>query len=286
MIGGMFYSLWLLIGIWFIGDHSQKLQSHTSCGFTPIKPDLSQNVSQTHDAVPYSWPWMVLVCETTEIYELCKQDLSFGTVVGEKWVLAFGYDCTSDGIFEVYTKLYDRTTILNPPAKTFQVKNVYCNDGHMAFTIILLELSESIEFDRFVQPICLPMPEENPSKIHGNIAWVSGWSYYSDGDWCNKLQQATVISNVSDVDPETILYVKRKANVNQFYYGSPLMRQRENKRWYQHGIWSMSFGATKSNLKSGYRKSIANDEKIDFYTRIEYYCDWIKETTNGEVLCS
>ncbi|KAI1695331.1 hypothetical protein Ddc_21312 [Ditylenchus destructor] len=102
---------------------------------------------------------------------------------------------------------------LNPPAKTLEVKNVYCYDGHMAFTIILLELYESIEFDRFVQPICLPIP--NANDIHGNIVWVSGWSYYSNGDWRRKLQQAKVISNVSDVVPEEILYVKRKANNEQ-----------------------------------------------------------------------
>ncbi|GMT15237.1 hypothetical protein PFISCL1PPCAC_6534, partial [Pristionchus fissidentatus] len=62
--------------------------------------------------------------------------------------------------------------------------------------------------------------------------------------------------------------------------GGPLLMKSDEGRWFQVGI--TSFG-NNGNLLT--QQDISPAEFTGVYTNVKEYCDWIKETTDGEASC-
>merc|ERR1712002_315255 len=144
--------------------------------------------------------------------------------------------------------------------------------------IALLKLAEPIQFNRYVQPICLP---DQDYKFEDEQPFVVvGWGRLDQHDinYAEKLHQV-VIPLVSDkVCSSKDYYGERFAPGKQICCGYAKGGKdscqgdsggglvfNKNGKWYQGGVVSWGDGC-------------ANKNKPGIYTNVPRYVNWIKET--------
>ncbi|KAI1706433.1 trypsin domain-containing protein [Ditylenchus destructor] len=261
-------------------------QSEYPCGYTPIKPELHQKIGYLKDAKSHSWPWMAVICRPTEAQKCFDTLFMQGTIVGSRWILTLGSfkNCSSGdngNACEGAEVKLGVSSLMDPNAsfiQTFGVERMFVYldkdilDNNM---LTLVKLNGTIEYSRFIQPICLAVPSLDPYKIVGSPMWTVGWTSEKEG-FHNYLQQSQNFVNVYEDAPNKIIYTNYTLQGSIFLPGSPLLSQNVDKRWYQYGLlWFFSD-----------QESMEKEETYEnWFTRIGHYCSWISDTTGGEVQC-
>uniref|UniRef100_A0A0N4ZXY5 limulus clotting factor C n=1 Tax=Parastrongyloides trichosuri TaxID=131310 RepID=A0A0N4ZXY5_PARTI len=266
-----------------------------SCGSTPIKPNLdypkntSLNIVGGVYAVPYSWPWQVVWC-IAGWFSWCTMNCG-GSIIAPGWVMTAGHcvygDTDHASIFRVKTGVYDEALQNETGEVLHRVKKIYLHpqyqpDPDPTYDIALIELVDNITFTEHVQPVCLPLID-NGIVEEPNSAWATGWGTTSEeGNISKKLRQVK-LPFVNDETCDKEYPHELKTNVMicagtkgedtcQGDSGGPLVVQSKTGIWFQYGITSFGTGC-------------AEYKHPGIYSRVTAYCDFIKETTNGEVTC-
>uniref|UniRef100_A0A7E4V2X1 limulus clotting factor C n=1 Tax=Panagrellus redivivus TaxID=6233 RepID=A0A7E4V2X1_PANRE len=253
--------------------------ANLQCGQTPIHPILNNGIVGGHPAQPYSWPWQTLIHPGGSV---CS-----GSIVADRWVIsaAHCFDGVPENTVEVYSGVFGRR---HPYPKTsHKVRKIYLHPkyGSHGFNddVALLELDDSITFNHYTQPVCLPS-NDSSVVVPPNMAWVTGWGYLMDGGpLSNTLQQVhlpfvdinTCERNYGSHWINKALHIcagKEGKDACQGDSGGPLVVESSGGPWFQYGI--TSFGG-----KCGEKN------QPGVFTRVSNFCSWIEATTAGNVMC-
>jgi secreted trypsin-like serine protease len=163
--------------------------------------------------------------------------------------------------------------------KVFTVEKIIQHEGYASWKsnlndIALMKLNEKIEFNDYIQPVC--MPEATIGKLEGAMATVTGWGTTSEGgSIASKLQQVDVpiIANQkcgqkypSEDIVESMVCAGYDAGGKdscQGDSGGPFVINTSGK-YTQVGVVSWGYGCAQAN-------------KPGVYTRVSEYLDWIKK---------
>jgi len=257
--------------------------SEGSCGLTPVEPLLNPK-KKIETAQPHSWPWMAALCvpSTGNESELdcAKAEYGSGTVVGRRWVLTILKEPSQDVVetMRVRTGVHDRiTSPEEPDSRLYNISRVhefpYVRNGTIdgkSWTddtaVTLIELATDIHFDETVQPVCLSA-KDGDSKD----AWVTGWrrSRGNNVPPEAEMSQMHLRSYLTGLTQLVAVDMEQQWHKNMLTYeqGAPLVKKHDGGRWFQYGILYQDFlvGA--------------------MYASGPYYCEWIEQTTRGEVKC-
>uniref|UniRef100_A0A8B9Q6N0 Peptidase S1 domain-containing protein n=1 Tax=Apteryx owenii TaxID=8824 RepID=A0A8B9Q6N0_APTOW len=124
------------------------------------------------EAVPYSWPWQVSV-------QISDEHICGGAVLAKEWVVTAAHSSNSK-------KRTVKQFIIHP---SFNKTTMDCD-------IALLQLTEPLEFNHYVRPVCLPAKEEpiQPSRV----CIVTGWGAQAGGMQSLPFPGLSRLSDVKD----------------------------------------------------------------------------------------
>ncbi|KAE9549432.1 hypothetical protein FO519_007365 [Halicephalobus sp. NKZ332] len=245
------------------------------------------------------WPWLV-------VFEYIHDSGIFactGSIIHEHWILVAAH-CVNGGESrpESFLVRYGSTNITK--AKVVRVAEVFTHAHFAPITvsndITLVKISENLEFDEFVSPICL---EENTTFESDQIFVGAGWGTVFEYIQIDKGNDTIVESldelsrTVPDVAEERMMQLREPLE-NQTLIncvekicvgglnsgglpgdsGGPLMLLKDG-RWVKVGIASAIHGL--HNLPENRIDLL----EITTYVRVSSYCNWIREKTGGEVEC-
>jgi len=255
---------------------------HHQCGTTPIQPNLNHGLDGPVKAVPYSWPWQVVVYRRDDFHS-CG-----GSVIHNNWVITV-IDCVRNIHPEnVYVKAgvvdYMATTDTEASAQIVNVSEVI-RRGKSPF--VLLRLATPLNYTNQVQPVCLASVDAEQT-LPPSTGWIAGWGFAGGNQTDHQLKQANLpIVNMSICETEFAwpnrdtekMFCAAGNGVNycEGNLGDPIVQQGTNGSWWQYGVfganWSQNWGCF-------------GVDKPALYQRIRFNCDWIAKQTHNEVTCS
>uniref|UniRef100_A0A914YUA9 Peptidase S1 domain-containing protein n=1 Tax=Panagrolaimus superbus TaxID=310955 RepID=A0A914YUA9_9BILA len=151
--------------------------------------------------------------------------------------------------------------------------------------VALIELSEPLKFSEYIKPVCLDNTvDPYPNEILTQCGMGSDFKQFLKEEYSHFshdiLQDAPIQhinSSICQRDKSRICLGGVNHSSLPGDSGGPLMAIRDNQ-WIQIGICS-----TGSEKK--FEDESISGHFLDYYMRVSYYCEWIKETTNNEVIC-
>ncbi|XP_060749067.1 transmembrane protease serine 9-like [Tachysurus vachellii] len=235
------------------------------------QPPLSNKIVGGADASPGSWPWQVS-------FQSGGSHFCGGSLINADWVLSaahcFPSSSTSGITINLGMESLDLTNSNQQQrSASIIIINQNYNDNTKDNDIALVQLSSSVTFNNYIQPVCLAA--SNSSFSAGTVVWVTGWG--------------TIASGVSLPSPQTLQEVQvpivSNSNCAKAYSpitdnmlcaglaqggkdscqgdsGGPLV-VKSNGVWVQAGIVSFGNGCALPKFPG-------------VYTRVSQYQDWIK----------
>ncbi|XP_034991582.1 prostasin-like [Zootoca vivipara] len=163
----------LLLGLLQLIVLKDAASSEAVCG----QPVLSPRIVGGDAAPEGAWPWQVSFMEGTK--PVCG-----GSLINEKWVVSAAH-CFTKG-FEQYEVLLGAHKLSNPSSNlvTTTVQQVISHPDYKEHDgspgdIALAELKDSLHFNNYTLPICLP---DSSAQFSMNATcWVTGWGQVKDG---------------------------------------------------------------------------------------------------------
>lgn len=286
MVNLKYFHFFILIAVPIMGQKN--------CGQTPIKPNITSNLLVNKivggfDAIPYSWPWQILLCRTG--YQDMCGILCGGSIISPHWVLTAGHciykERTTPGVFRVRAGIFNENENASMGMQEYRINKIYLHpdywpDPDPQNDVALLELSTEIVYGDTVQPVCLPS-EDSDYISEPNTAWATGWGTVSEKEY--------VSMTLKQVEVPFVNYISCKGGypnrINVTYMvcagaegadtctgdsGGPLVSN-VNDAWYLFGVTSCG-----DDCGVLYKPGI--------YARVSYFCSWISTVTNGEAICN
>ncbi|XP_026207708.1 serine protease [Anabas testudineus] len=239
------------------------------CGRPPLKEDrIVGGVDATHGA----WPWQVDIQTDTDGH-ICG-----GSILTQNWVLsaAHCFPNPSDPTpYIVYVGRYQLNGI-NQRLSSHRVSQVVIPSGytdpHSGYDLALVQLSSSITWSNYAQPICLPASSTVfPTDM---LCTVTGWGNIREGvslPGVGTLQEVQVpilsqsscqqMYQTNPTETVNILYDMMCAGYQQGGKdscqgdsGGPLVCQMENGTWVQAGVVSFGLGCAQTNQPGVYTR--------------------------------
>ncbi|KAI1706230.1 trypsin domain-containing protein [Ditylenchus destructor] len=263
--------------------NSSIIRSAPKCGQTPIKPRFLANQT-SYSARPYSFPWAAAICHTPEYGGICY---GVASVISQRWILG-PYIGDPAKRFLLKIGFYDRSKSTEPGASIHRIKAIYNNPKFISavdYFSSLIELEEPLEFSTHIQPVCLPLSDTDLLPRHGTTrnSWVVGWAVNELSNRTNK----RLTQNFTRTDPNRVqqteyaisflpeissggLYSTTQHSFQNERGSSLLFKDNSTGRWFQYGILGWDF-----NL----------DFPLAEFSRVSIFCDWVTNTTAGEVNC-
>jgi len=270
-----------------------SIYAQQNCGQTPIAPNLNKDpkIFGGQEAVPYSWPWQVVLClgqGPDGDFGGCTI-IGGGTIVGNKWIMTAATTVdwyqNSPKQFRVKAGVYDQRSDDEPGEQMVHVKQItqhplYRPNPYYMWDIALMELSSPLVYTNQTQPVCLPI-DDTEFNVPGNTGWATGWGIQEDSSITYRLKQIHIaVENTSTCqDDYGFSYypgVMMCAGHTEHGpcnsdTGGPLVAQKDGK-WTQYGIISRGQGCA-----ALYHAGV--------YSRVSAFCDWISQTTSQELQC-
>ncbi|GMR44468.1 hypothetical protein PMAYCL1PPCAC_14663, partial [Pristionchus mayeri] len=256
------------------------------------------------------WPWQIMLREKqyrdngTSFINMCG-----GTIIGAQWILTAahcvrysqnGIDVTVKDAFvfaEVTSMEMDNVVDSMIDNHVYRMRDAFPHDNYTnkeyPHDIALIKLENPIEFDRSVSPICLPnsaqdIPSDGQAVVIGfgqssirgtneairdgnlreTIVPIVG-EHICEARWTNLLD----ITGEKWRENRVICAGAYGHDTGSGDSGGPLMMKSSDGRWFQIGVTSFGNPSTEADLFPG------------LYTDVREYCDWINDTTKGEVKC-
>uniref|UniRef100_A0A3Q0RHD8 trypsin n=1 Tax=Amphilophus citrinellus TaxID=61819 RepID=A0A3Q0RHD8_AMPCI len=271
-----------LTGLWLFSCMKPE-PSLGTCGHPsrPLPPQAKRIVGG-RSARPGFFPWQVLL--SVEDLSRVPEDRWFGSgaLLSESWVLTAAHVLRSlRRDTSVVPVAADHVKIFLHP--DFQPNN-YNND------IALLRLSERVEFNQLIRPVCLPPPhgqDDPPAPLPNSLGVVAGWGISNPNASTSSSPLPTLTSDplpvVSQVECEAS-YASRSVSYNitdnmfcaGFFEGGQdtclgdsggafVMEEEVSQRWVVFGL--VSWGGPE---ECGSRRVYG------VYTRVAKYVVWIQ----------
>ncbi|KAL0993667.1 hypothetical protein UPYG_G00111330 [Umbra pygmaea] len=246
------------------------MDSQEVCGTA----SLNTKIVGGEDAPPGSWPWQVSLQDKNGVY-FCG-----GSLINSGWVLtaAHCFPSTDTTGLLVYLGQQDQQGI-NINQISTMVSQIIPHPSYNTSThdndICLLQLSSSVSFTDYIQPVCLAAADS--TFYADTTSWVTGWGYIRNGVPLSPpgtLQEVSVpvIGNRQC----TCLYAGVYSITNNMLCagllaggkdacqgdsGGPLV-SKQGQVWIQAGVVSFGQGCAQANSPG-------------VYTRVSQYQDWI-----------
>ncbi|XP_071945875.1 trypsin-like [Antedon mediterranea] len=164
------------------------------CGKQAISPSNLKIVGGV-EARPGSWPWQVNFRQkyalTSGSYQFCG-----GSLINDKWVVTAGHCIGTKKPkvenYEVVLGAHERDAI-DSNQKSYGVSNVFLhenyNDRTLDNDIALLKLDSTVQFTKYISPVCLPDKDLQSYKAE---CVVTGWGDTETSSEIKTLQQVSV----------------------------------------------------------------------------------------------
>ncbi|CAM5149961.1 unnamed protein product [Natator depressus] len=253
------------------------------CGVPSNQPRfLFSRIMGGEEAVPFSWPWQVSI-------QISAEHICGGAALTKEWVVTaahcFTYKEQYRDLWMVVAGLHDITEQEHSQRRSVKQYIIHqdFNEITMDSDIALLQLTEPLEFNHYVRPVCLPEKDEvvQPSRV----CTTTGWGTHNeDREKSNKLQQLEVPILVSEACQN--YYVSHPGKVTQRMLcagfpleegkdsctgdsGGPLVCPSEDSGFYTlSGLISWGFGCGRKNYPG-------------VYTNVAVFIDWISHYINN-----
>ncbi|KAJ8416285.1 hypothetical protein AAFF_G00383070 [Aldrovandia affinis] len=277
------------------GITATLLSGGSKCGFPQVQNvfDRSLRIVGGQGAEYGSHPWLVSLRSGGSHF--CG-----GSILTDQWILsaAHCFSTVSKRFLKnvvVAIGEYDRT-VADAEEQTFTVKSIKVHENYhhstpMSYDIVLLELNGQIRFGRYVQPICLPLPDED--FIPGTTCVVSGWGQMKERGHLpailrevqlDLVEQAKCKYIIQTVKPgqKTFTVVcagpeKGGRDACQGDSGSPLICPREEGHWALVGVTSWGKGCGRSWINNRSKPPWKRGSP-GVFTSVQMFLPWIKET--------
>ncbi|RVE60344.1 hypothetical protein OJAV_G00180070 [Oryzias javanicus] len=140
----------------------------------------SKDKNGDEDGSPGSWPWQVLLKQNGQFF--CS-----GSLITNEWVLTSRYcvynphNITAHLGLEIQKKDEESSDEDEIYEETRSIDDVECHRSHgqdyyESNDICLFKLSEPVELDEDIQPVCLA--SEHSTFFDGTTSWIAGFTQY------------------------------------------------------------------------------------------------------------
>ncbi|KAK9409989.1 ovochymase-2-like [Crotalus adamanteus] len=256
-----------------------------SCGLASNQPRfLFNRIVGGEEAVPHSWPWQASL-------QILNENICGGAVLTRTWVVTAAHCLKKEGKYQDLWRVVVGTHDIKEQEQSNQKRLVKQYITHPDFNtstldsdIALVELTEPLEFNHYVHPVCLP--EQNKKTEPSRICVITGWGIqYEDGAQSSKLHQLKVPILVSEECQK--YYENYPGVVNEKMFcagfpagggkdgctgdsGSPLVCPAKDSSYYTlNGIISWGFGCGRKGYPG-------------VYTNVAAFADWISQYIDGK----
>jgi V8-like Glu-specific endopeptidase len=250
----------------------------STCGQAEIQNSFASRIFGGSTAIRNSWPWQVLYeqrkpCGNNQIcLGLCG-----GTLIDSRHVLTASHciDSTDPTSITITAGLHNKYNDESDTRQMRAVERIFShplwNAQSLENDITILRLAEPVQFNRYVQPACLPGPDPKPDTDVVLIGW--GKIEYS-GNAYHELKQTKVKvigecnkywGQVNEEKQVCVGNLATRDSACQGDSGGPMLYE-QNGQWIVAGI--TSFGSPTSC-------SVGANFMPNVYTRVSAYLDWI-----------
>ncbi|XP_061077234.1 ovochymase-2 [Conger conger] len=275
-------------------DATIPFSEGSKCGLPQVQNllDYSLRIVGGQGAKYGSHPWLV---------SLRSRGLHFcgAAILTDRWILSAAH-CFSTlskrflKNLDVVVGEFDRR-VADIGEQTFTVNSIkvhekYHHSTPLNYDIALLELSGQIEFGRYAQPICLPLPNE--VFVPGGACTVSGWGQLRERghlptnlrevqlDLVNQAKCKHIIQTVKP-DQKTFTVIcagpeNGGKDACQGDSGGPLVCPREGGRWALAGVTSWGKGCGRSWINNRSKPPWKRGSP-GVFTDVKMFLPWIKE---------
>ncbi|XP_066468941.1 transmembrane protease serine 9-like [Tiliqua scincoides] len=253
----------------------------TECGSRPTvdETETGSRIVGGHDALRGAWPWQI----SLQLYEFGSgyRHICGGSLINHNTVVTAAHCVTYERERLFWRAVIGLHQLAKPGKHVIESRindlMIHCNYSTRTYEndIALLSLEETIEYNSYIQPICLPEASQlMPAK---NQCYITGWGRRKEGGSAtNTLQEAQVDLIPTDICKREDWYGESiKSNMFCAGYegggvdscqgdsGGPLMCYFPDvSKYYLIGVTSFGIGC-------------GRPKRPGIYTRVPLYRKWI-----------
>ncbi|MEE6471862.1 hypothetical protein FKM82_009401 [Ascaphus truei] len=270
----------LLLCCWARGLMADsETDTDLACGERPLVDTIGSRIVGGHDALPGAWPWQVSLQQFSS--KSAYKHVCGGSLINNIWVMSAAH-CFNEhrnpkmwrAVLGLHMLSQSSKSVIRPIQQI--ILHADFEESTMNNDITLLKLQSFVEYNDYIQPICLAtstLPMETTT-----LCFVTGWgSTTQEGPMSVILQEAeiniisTSVCNMPEgyegaINDNMICAGYESGGIDscQGDSGGPFVCYiPEKDRFYQLGITSFGFGCAQPHLPG-------------VYSRVENYGNWIE----------
>jgi len=245
-----------------------------NCGIAPLAPAGDTKIVGGVVAAPHEFPWQVAVFIDDKFF--CG-----GSIISNDYIMCAGH-CLHDAKFVQVVVGAHNISADEPTQQTYNSTDFFTHENYTSLTvhndISMIKLPESLVFNDYIQPVCLPTAGEEDLGP-GITVTPSGWGLTSDSairiaDEVHKVDVPTITTEVCAETYGNLIVTDNLICIDgagghgtcNGDSGGPL-NYKTNGITETRGI--TSFGSS-AGCESG---------APDAFTRVHHYIDWIFANT-------